>query len=180
MKGMASFSRALYRVLLAPSAIARKLVLTPIVSHSFRRCGKSFSMGKNNDFRGIENISVGNCVSFGPDQRIWTTNAQVIIGDDVMFGPRVTIVSGDHRVDIPGKPMREVLPSEKLPENDQDVVIGNDCWIGANVTILKGVVVAPGSVVAAGALVTKDLDEPNCIWGGVPARLLKRRFDHGR
>lgn len=171
-----ALSRWLYRALLSPSAIARKIVLTPLVSRSFGRCGSNFSLGRNNDFRGIKNIVVGNNVSFGPDQRIWTAGARVSIGDDVMFGPGVTIISGDHRVDIAGKPMREIDESEKLPENDQDVVIGNDVWVGANVTILKGVTVPSGSVIAAGALVTKSLSEPNCIWGGVPARLLKCRF----
>lgn len=133
-------------------------------------------MGKRSDLRGIENISVGNHVSFGPDMRIWTTGARVIIGDDVMFGPHVTTISGDHRIDVKGKPMREVTPGEKLPENDQDVVIEDDVWVGANATILKGARIPRGSVIAAGAVVTKDLCDWNCIWGGVPARLLGRRF----
>lgn len=158
------------------SAVPRRLIVQPLVEQSFCRCGKSFRLGKRNDLRGIENISVGNHVSFGPDMRIWTTGARVIIGDDVMFGPHVTIISGDHRIDIKGKPMREVAPDEKLPENDQDVVIGDDVWVGANATILKGAHIPRGSVIAAGAVVTKELSEQHCIWGGVPARLLGRRF----
>lgn len=160
-----------------PPALFRRFVFTPLMKASFRECGKKFSLGRNNDIKGVENITIGDNVAFGPGQRIWTTGAQVKIGNDVMFGPMVTIITGDHRTDIPGKPMKEVGADEKRPENDQDVVIGNDVWIGANVIILKGVTISSGSVVAAGAVVTKSLREPNCIWGGVPACLLKRRFE---
>ena len=41
-----------------------------------------------------------------------------------MFGPRVTVITGDHRIDVPGKPM--IAVTEKLPENDQDVVFEGD------------------------------------------------------
>ena len=55
-------------------------------------------------------------------------------------------------------------------------VIGNDVWVGANVTILKGVSIGDGAVIAAGAVVTKDV-EPYAIVGGVPAKFRKYRFD---
>lgn len=55
------------------------------------------------------------------------------------------------------------------------VIINDDVWIVANVTILKGVKIGEGSVIAAGSVVTKDV-EPYCIYGGVPAKKLKHRF----
>ena len=58
---------------------------------------------------------------------------------------------------------------------DQPVVIEDDVWCGANVTILKGVTIGHGSVVAAGAVVTKSFP-PYSIIGGIPAKLLKMRF----
>ena len=58
---------------------------------------------------------------------------------------------------------------------DQPVVIEDDVWCGANVTILKGVTIGRGSVVAAGAVVTKSFP-PYSIIGGIPAKLLKMRF----
>lgn len=64
---------------------------------------------------------------------------------------------------------------EKLPENDAPVVIEDDVWCGANVTILKGVTIGRGSVVAAGAVVTRSCP-PYSIIGGVPAKVLKMRF----
>ena len=51
--------------------------------------------------------------------------------------------------------------------------IGNDVWIGANATVLPGVTIGDGAVVAAGAVVTRDV-EPLTVVGGVPARPLKR------
>ncbi len=61
-------------------------------------------------------------------------------------------------------------------ENNTLVRIGNDVWIGEGVLILDGVSIGDGAVVAAGAVVTKDV-RPYTIVGGVPARVLKTRFD---
>lgn len=93
-----------------------------------------------------------------------------------MSGPGLTIITGDHRIDIRDKYMDEVTVEEKLPENDQPVIIEEDVWCGANVTILKGVTIGRGSVIAAGAVVTKNVGEYE-IWGGVPAKKIKNRFD---
>ena len=92
-----------------------------------------------------------------------------------MFGPNVTIITGNHRIVISGRPMISLTDKDKLPENDQDVVLEGDNWIGANVTILKGVRIGYGAVVAAGALINHDVP-PFSIWGGVPAKQLKMRF----
>ncbi len=54
--------------------------------------------------------------------------------------------------------------------------IGNDVWIGANVIILPGVTIGDGAILAAGAVVTKNV-EPYAVVGGVPARIIKKRFD---
>lgn len=64
---------------------------------------------------------------------------------------------------------------DKLPENDQDVVIGDDVWMGSDVTILKGVHVASHCVIAARAMVASDVKPEFSIWGGVPARMISMR-----
>lgn len=67
-------------------------------------------------------------------------------------------------------------PFEDSPlRNNKPVEIGNDVWIGANVVILPGVKIGDGAVLAAGAVITKDV-EPYAIVGGVPARLIRKRF----
>ena len=63
--------------------------------------------------------------------------------------------------------------------DNKPVVIGNDVWIGAYVSILPGVHIGDGAVVAAGAVVTKDV-EPYAIVGGVPAKTIKYRFTQKR
>ena len=63
----------------------------------------------------------------------------------------------------------------KSVEDDKDVVIEGDSWIGINVTILAGVTIGRGSVIAAGAVVTKSCP-PYSIIGGIPAKVLKYRF----
>ena len=97
----------------------------------------------------------------------------------MLFGPKPTIITGDHRIDILGKYMTDVTVEEKFVDGvnvyDQPVVIEDDVWCGANVTILKGVTIGHGSVVAAGAVVTKSFP-PYSIIGGIPAKLIKMRF----
>lgn len=65
--------------------------------------------------------------------------------------------------------------SSKIRSN-KPVTIGNDVWIGANVVILPGIRIGDGAVIGAGAVVTKDV-EPYAIIGGVPAKIIRFRFD---
>jgi len=55
------------------------------------------------------------------------------------------------------------------------IYIGNDVWIGSNVTILGGIIIGDGAIVAAGALINQDV-EPYTIVGGVPAKVIRKRF----
>ena len=74
-----------------------------------------------------------------------------------------------------GNPMYNV---NKFPDDkcDYQIKIGNDVWIGSNVMIMSGVTIGDGAIVAAGSVVTKSIP-PYQIWGGVPAKLIKLRFD---
>jgi len=63
----------------------------------------------------------------------------------------------------------------KFVEDDYLISIGNDVWIGAGVRILQGVKIGNGAIIAAGAVVVKDV-APYSIVGGVPARIIKKRF----
>lgn len=91
------------------------------------------------------------------------------IGDDVMMGPECVILTQDHAhasTDIP-------MIQQGL-EAPHTVVIGNDVWIGHRVIILPGVTIGSGSIIAAGAVVTKDV-EPYTIVSGVPSKIINRR-----
>ena len=138
-----------------------------------RGCGSNVRFSAlTSDFT-YRNITIGNDVYIGPHALFLCTESQIFIGNKVLFGPHVTIIGGDHRITDVGRFIYDVL--DKHPEDDQDVHIEDDVWIGTNTTLLKGVTVGRGAVVAAGALVTKDVP-PYAIVGGVPAKVLKYRF----
>ena len=143
---------------------------------SMKYCGKRVYLRPlSSDIKGLQNLSIGDGTSIPKGSTIYCTEAPLTIGRKVVFGPHPTIITGDHRTDIIGKYIIDVTADEKLSENDQAVVIEDDVWCGANVTILKGVTIGHGSVIAAGAVVTKSFP-PYSIIGGVPARLIKMRF----
>lgn len=152
-----------------------RFVYEPIIKKSFAECGRDVSVPKGCVFLGTENIYVGSAVHFGFHNLIFSTRAKVHIGNSVMFGPNVQIVSGDHRTNIVGRTMISITEAEKLPENHLDISIGDDVWIGAGCTILKGVRIGEGSIIAAGAVVTSDVN-PYSIVGGVPAKKIGERF----
>ena len=149
---------------------------SPIYKACMKYCGKGVYIRPTcSDIKGLWNLSIGDGSSVPKGATLYCTGAPLIIGRKVIFGPKPTIITGDHRIDIIGRYIIDVADTEKLPENDMPVVIEDDVWCGANVTILKGVTIGRGSVVAAGAVVTKSFP-PYSIIGGVPAKLIKMRF----
>jgi acetyltransferase-like isoleucine patch superfamily enzyme len=138
----------------------------------FRAYGRNFKFDPFSTFS-FENISVGNDVSIGPSACFLASRSSITIGNKVMFGPNVTVIGGDHNTSEIGKFMYDV--KNKRPEDDQPVVIEDDVWIGSGVIILKGVRICRGSIISAGAVVTKDVS-PYSVMAGVPARLIKNRW----
>lgn len=167
--------KILTKLSLMPAYLWDKLWAS-VWEQGMKHCGKGvYLRPMSSDIKGLENLSVGDGTSIPKGSTIYCTDAPLTIGRKVIFGPRPTIITGDHRIDIVGKYIIDVTVNEKLPENDAPVVIEDDVWCGANVTILKGVTIGRGSVVAAGAVVTKSFP-PYSIIGGVPAKLIKMRF----
>jgi len=151
-------------------------IWTPFWKKSMKYCGKGvYIRPLSSDFKGLHNLSIGDGSSIPKGSTFYCTDAPLTIGKKVIFGPHPTIITGDHRIDILGKFIIDVTSKEKLPENDMPVLIEDDVWCGANVTILKGVTIGHGSVIAAGAVVTKSFP-PYSIIGGVPAKLIRMRF----
>ena len=160
---------------LAPSWLWDRL-WAPVWKCGMKHCGKGvYLRPMSSDIKGLRNLSIGDGTSIPKGSTFYCTEAPLTIGRKVIFGPRPTIITGDHRIDLIGKYIIDVTVDEKLPENDQPVVIEDDVWCGANVTILKGVTIGRGSIIAAGAVVTQSFP-PYSIIGGVPAKLLKMRF----
>lgn len=92
----------------------------------------------------------------------------VTIGCNVMMGPMVSIHSENHNFDVP----ETAIKSQGVSENY--VVIEDDCWLAAGARILAGVRIGKGSVVAAGAVVNKDVP-PGSVVAGVPATVVSTR-----
>jgi len=87
----------------------------------------------------------------------------IYIGDDVLIGHNVVIATLNHNLN-PQK-RGNLIPSA--------IHIGNKVWIGSNSTILSGVTIGDGAVIASGAVVNRDVPE-NCVFGGVPAKFIKK------
>ena len=169
----------LQKISLVPSYLWDKM-WAPVWKRCMKHCGKGvYIRPMSSDIKGLWNLSVVDGTSIPKGSIIYCTDAPCIIGKKVLFGPKPTIITGDHRIDILGKYITDVTVEEKFVDGvnvyDQPVVIEDGVWCGANVTILKGVTIGRGSVVAAGAVVTKSFP-PYSIIGGIPAKLIKMRF----
>ena len=100
--------------------------------------------------------------------RICAPKGKIVIGDNCMISFNVHIRTDMHVYD------KTDIPIIKQGHNYKDIVIGNDVWLGYGVQVMAGVNIADGCIIGAGAVVTKDT-EPYCVYGGVPARLIKKR-----
>ncbi|HYC21794.1 MAG TPA: acyltransferase [Candidatus Bathyarchaeia archaeon] len=119
-------------------------------------------------------IHVGDDVYLGPRAVLSAPRSAIHIGSKVLFGPDVMVLGGDHNTSLVGRFVHDVL--EKRPEDDAPVVIEDDVWVGARAIVLKGVKVGRGAIVAAGAIVTRDV-APYAIVAGAPARILRFRWN---
>ena len=116
----------------------------------------------------IRGARIGRFAYVGPGSDL---SGPVVIGDLTMVSRNVTLFGDDHVHDDPSTPMRIAFPGTPRPVT----IIEADCWIGQNAQLREGVRVRRGSVVAAGAIVTKDT-LPYSIVAGVSARHKGYRF----
>jgi len=104
-------------------------------------------------------------------------DAKVVIGDNVNFGPNVTIVTPGHP--LVASERRSMLGPDGAPGHfcyARPVTIGSDVWLGANVIVCGGVTIGDGCVVGAGSVVIRDLPA-NTFAAGVPARVIREITD---
>lgn len=138
------------------------------------KIGNTCTIGKNAiiDCTGVleelgESLMIGDNVGISPNFTVFV-RGNVVIGNDTIIGPGVTIVAENHVADS------LELPIRKQGTKRKGVTIGDDCWIGAGVTILDGVTIGDKAIVAAGAVVNKNV-ESGMIVGGVPAKIIRKR-----
>jgi acetyltransferase-like isoleucine patch superfamily enzyme len=155
----------------APAALF-ELLRTQLVDHTIERrrlaeCGPDCYIPSSTSMRHAEQIHLGTRVIVGPHTRLWASeNASIMIGNDVLFGPGVTVLTATHVTEDPGV----AIVAQGATESDVRIESGS--WLGANAVIMPGVIVGEGAVVGAGAIVTRDI-LPHTIVAGVPARPLR-------
>lgn len=93
-------------------------------------------------------------------------NLAITIGNDCMFGSNVVLRSSDAHAIINTN-------TNKVTNPGKDITIGNHCWLAMNTTVLKGVNIKSDCVIATGSIVTKNCEETNAIYAGIPAKLVK-------
>jgi acetyltransferase-like isoleucine patch superfamily enzyme len=127
------------------------------VGHNVRVCSSVTILGSGS-------LEIGDDTWVG-HQVLIISSSCVRIGSCVDIAPRVFIGTGTHQLDAEGK------HSAGLGIN-RDVVIGDGVWLGACCTLLPGITIGTKAVVAAGAVVTRDVPERKVV-GGIPAEILK-------
>lgn len=128
--------------------------------------GKNINVEKGASFP--RKLSIGHNSGIGICARI---HGECIIGNDVMMGPNCTIYTRNHQFCNLEIPM-----NRQGFTNERKVVIGNDVWIGGNVIILPGVYIGDHSIIGAGSVVTKNVEEWTIVAGN-PAEVIKYRKD---
>jgi len=140
--------------------------------------GHNFHAGIRVRLWAKKEIEIGRNFYIGRDSQIET---DCRIGNNVIFGNRVALVGRyDHHYQQLGVPIRLASQIRDKDYNwkglSQIVVIEDDVWIGYGSIVMGGVRIGQGSIIAAGSVVSKDV-EPFSIYGGVPAKRLKDRFE---
>ncbi|HJW34974.1 MAG TPA: acyltransferase [Holophagaceae bacterium] len=140
----------------------------------FSHVGRNFVFDPlSSKFVTPELLQVGDDVFLNAHAHI---SGQVTIGDRVLIGPGVKLLSGNHLYGIPGFLVRDIKASSGNPELLAAQTIEDDAWLGAGVIVLGGVTVGTGCVIGAGAVVTRDVP-PYVVAVGSPARPVRRIFD---
>ena len=132
----------------------------------FRKFGKNVHIGEKFYCRYPWKVSIGDNVNLGRSTQIiaslQVSNAFIIIEDNVMCAPNLTIVGAGHPVESPQE-----------SHIAGTVIIRKNAYIGANVILRYGVEIGENAVIAAGSVVVKDVPA-NTIWGGNPAAFIKK------
>jgi len=108
-----------------------------------------------------KNLKIGKNVFINFDCTFLTLGG-ITIEDDVLIGPKVSLITENHPLE----------PQHRKGLIGKSILIKKNAWIGANSTILPGVTIGENAVVAAGAVVSKDVPD-NFVVGGIPAKIIK-------
>lgn len=137
-----------------------------VICHSlFDHCGKNVNIEQGARFATGFRIRIGSGSGLGVNASV---HGPLRIGENVMMGPDVTILTHTHNIE------RTDIPMGRQGTVVKEVSIGDDVWIGMRSIIMPGVRIGNGVVIGAGAVVTKNVPD-FAIVGGVPARIIRYR-----
>lgn len=137
-----------------------------LAARIFKKTGEIFKVHSDVDFGTGVLVEIGENSSL--NKGAWIGN-DTVIGDDVMMGPYVVMLSGSHNFEDVTVPMTKQGAPPRKP-----IIVGNDVWIGTRSIILPGVRIGNHVIIGAGSVVTKDVPDW-AIVAGNPARILKYR-----
>ena len=140
---------------------------------TFYVCNVLGIMKRSNNSYFENNVYIGSpgSVIIGRDCQIneYAFLQGAVIGDNVMIAPYVALISNKKEIHT-----NDILMSTVAKKKGLKVIIEDDVWIGRNAIIMPGITIGRGSIVGAGAVVTKDVETFSVV-GGVPAKLIKKR-----
>ncbi|MBM7388380.1 acetyltransferase-like isoleucine patch superfamily enzyme [Clavibacter michiganensis] len=139
------------------------------------RVGIDLRAGRGAIISAPHSLQIGDAVSIGPRSIVQVDG---VIGDFTMIGMHVQIVGrDDHAIEEVGRPyIYSTWVGDREARDRDGVTIGRDVWVGGGSIILSGIHIGEGALVAAGSLVTRDVD-PYTVVAGNPAVVMRRRFD---
>jgi len=126
----------------------------------------SAGMGPNQELLSNHIVEIGDRVLIGRGSSI-VGHFNIVIEDDVFFGPNVYVTDQNHAFDDLSLP----IGKQSMPE--EPVRIGAGSWIGTNSVVLPGVTIGKHVAIGAGSIVTSDLPD-NCVAVGSPARVIQQ------
>lgn len=134
-------------------------------------------VGKNLVINGKISVLYGNHLTFGDEDFIndnvrFQDSNLITLGDRVIVAPDVKFYCGEHAIDAQQRWGSYENGKKYLISFTEPISVGNDVWIGGNATIIGGVHIGNNVIVAAGAVVNRDVPD-NTIVGGVPAKKIK-------
>ena len=128
-----------------------------------KSCGKNFQVALQAKLECLQGIEVGNNVYIGPGSWVCGLRGGIVLEDEVMMGPMISMVSSNHTF--------KDGSARFAPSVGGSIVIGAGTWIGSGVCVTAGVTVGESCLLAAGAVVNRDVPAHSIV-AGVPAKVI--------
>lgn len=161
-----NFRKVIWNLFFTSDSKLAILVRYLIIKVEAKTCGDNIYISRNVVLKNISRMSIGSNVSIHEFCYIDSIGG-LDIGNNVSIAHATSLITFNHTY------LNEKEPIKYNPLDLENIIIHNDVWIGAGVRILSGAVLHERCIVAAGAVVNKEL-ESGYIYGGIPAKRIKR------